>query len=230
MSTPEPNAKRERLDEATSRRLAKLGAVPFDTSELRAAVDAHIQTPAQGSGRTRRLKLGWLSPMRAVAASLIVLGLIMALVISSSTGPVLASAERLAHIHEEVLAGTGHSSQVDSFDGAKAALAAKWPGGPAVPELPKDHVVSCCIHTMGRKRIACVSFTTDGVPVTMAVAEAANVKLRGSETLTVGNITYHVQSQEGINMVMTKRDGRWVCLMGKLPVSRLAELAGSLRF
>ena len=230
MSTSEPDPERARLDDATSRRLAKLGAAPFDTSKLRKAVNAHIQPPAQDSGQKRRLKLGWLSPMRAMAAGLIVLGVIMALVITSSTGPVLASAERLTHIHEEVLAGTGHSTEVTSFDGAKAALAAKWPDGPAVPELSKDHVVSCCIHMMGHKKIACVSFTTDGVPVTMAVAEAVNIKLPSSETLTVGGISYHVQSHDGINMVMTERDGRWVCLMGKLPVSRLAELAGSLRY
>lgn len=31
-------------------------------------------------------------------------------------------------------------------------------------------------------------------------------------------------------MVMTERDARCVCLMGALPMDRLAELAGSLRF
>jgi hypothetical protein len=228
MSTPESDKKRQQLDEATSRRLAKLRTAPVDTSGLLKAVEAQIP---RSKAHPRRLKLTWLSPMRAAAASLLVLGLIVALVINSSSGPVLASAERLAHIHEEVLAAGGnHVTPVDSIGAANVALAAKWPGAPSVPELPRDHVMSCCIHTMGRKKIVCVAFQTDGVPITMAVAQAADVKLPASETLSIGGVTYYVQSRGGINMVMTERGGRWVCLMGKLPVNRLAELASSLRF
>lgn len=230
MNPSEPNPDRERLDEATSRRLAKLRTVPFDTSKLRQAVEAEVPPHPQPAARPERRRLFSLKPMRAAAASLLVLGLIIALVISSSSGPVLASAERLARIHDEASSGAGHSTPVDSFDSAKAALAAKWPGGPTVPELPRDEVMSCCIHMMGRKKTACVCFRADGVPVTLAVAVAADVKLPASETLTAGGITYHVQSHAGINMVMTERDGRWVCLMARLPLRRLAELAGTLRF
>jgi hypothetical protein len=90
--------------------------------------------------------------------------------------------------------------------------------------------MSCCIHMMGRKKIACAAFQTDGLTVTMAVAEAADVKLPACQTLAIGGVIYHIQSHGGINMVMTEGDGRWVCLMGKLPVARLAERASSLRF
>jgi hypothetical protein len=64
----------------------------------------------------------------------------------------------------------------------------------------------------------------------MAVAEAADVKLPPCEAVTIRGNSYHVQSHEGINMVMTERGGRWVCLMGKVPVNRLAEIASTLRF
>ena len=69
-----------------------------------------------------------------------------------------------------------------------------------------------------------------GAPVTMAIANAADVRVPESEMLTVGGVTYHVQSHQGVNMVMAQRNGRWVCLMGRLPTRRLAELANSLRF
>lgn len=229
MNPPEPNPKRKRMDEATSRRLAKLRMAPVDTSELLKAVQAEI--PRSNGGPRRLILLDWFSPKRAAAASLLIVGLIVALVITSSSGPVLASAEQLAHIHEEVLVGDGsHSTPVDSINAANIALAAKWPGAPSIPELPKDHVASCCIHMMGRKKVSCVSFETDGVPVTMVVAQSADIKLPASDTLTVSGITYHVQAHGDINMVMTQRGGRWVCLMGKLSVNRLAELASSLRF
>jgi len=228
MSTPEPNPRRTRLDEATSRRLAKLRAAPVDTTQFAKALEAQIPRP---QAQRSRLKLTWLKPTRAIAASLLVIGVIIAVFITSSSGPVLASADKLARIHEEVLEADGtHVTRVDSINAANVALAAKWPGAPSIPELPKDHVMHCCIHMMGRTKMACVAFQADGVAVTLAVAEAVDVKLPTSETRTIGGIAYHVQSHGGINMVMTERDGRWVCLMGKLPENRLAELAGSLRF
>lgn len=217
-----------RLDEATSRRLAKLRTTPIDASQLLKAVEAQIPRP---QNQSRGLKLTWLKPMRAVAASLLVFGLIIALVVHSSSGPVLASAERLARIHEEVLHRDGsHVTPVDSVSAANIALAGKCPGLPAVPELPKDHVMSCCVHEMGRKKLACVAFQVDGVTVSMAVADAADVKLPPCEEVMIGGVAYHVQSHDGVNMVMTQRNRRWVCLMGKVPVNRLAELASTLRF
>ena len=227
MNTPESNPRRVRLDEATSGRLAKLRTAPVDTSQFLKAVEAQIP---RRQAQSRSLKL-WLSPMRAVAASLLVFGLIIALVIHSSGGPVLASAESLARIHDEVLHRAGsHVTPVDSISAANAALAAKCPGLPPVPELAKSPVMSCCVHELGRKKIACVAIQVDSVPVSMAVADAADVKMPPCETVTIGGVAYHVQSHEGINMVMTERDGRWVCLMGKVPVNRLAELAITLRF
>lgn len=216
------------MDDATSRRLAKLRTAPVDTSRLLHAVEAQIP---RASARPPRFRLAWLSPLRATAASLLILGLIAALVISSSSGPVLASAERLAHVHQEVLAAEGsHLTPVGSIAAANAALAAEWPGAPSIPALPEDHVMSCCIHRMGQKKMVCVAFESDGVPVTMAVASAADVQLPAGQTLNIGGVNYHIQSHKGINMVMTERGGRWVCLMGKLPLNRLADMAGTLRF
>jgi hypothetical protein len=227
MNTPESNSARERRDQATARRLAKLRALPVDTSALAKAVEAQVPRPAQ---KQRRPAFLWIRPMRAVAASVLVVGLIAALIISSSGGPVLASAERMAQIHQDVFSGASHPTQVDSIGAANAILASKWPGAPALPEPPKDHVMSCCVHEVGRKKMACVSFQADGVLVSMAVADATEVRMPATETMTVAGVKYHVQSHEGINMVMTERNGRWVCLMGKLPTNRLVELASALRF
>lgn len=213
---------------ATSKRLARLRDAPVDTSRLLRRVEAQIprEHPVPS-----RLRMHWLSPLRAVAASLIVLCLMAALVVNLSSGPALASAERLAHVHQEVLNAEGdHLTPVDSTDAANAALAAEWHDAPAIPALPEDPVMTCCIHRMGQKKIACVAFESNGVPVTMAVANAADVKVPTAETLTIGGTIYHVQSHAGVNMVMIERGGRWVCLMGELPLDRLAALANTLRF
>jgi hypothetical protein len=43
-------------------------------------------------------------------------------------------------------------------------------------------------------------------------------------------VTYHVQSSGRVNMVMTERQGRWVCLMGEAPIERLMDFAERLQF
>lgn len=228
LDTPESNERQTRLDEATSRRLAKLRTVPMNTSGLLRAVEAAIPRP---KAQSRRLVLTWLKSRPGLAASLLLTGLIIALVIHSSAGPVLASADNLARIHEEVLHAHGSDhTPVNSIDAANALLAAKCPGLPPIPGLPKVPVMSCCVHELGRKKVGCVSVQVDEVPVSIAVAEASDVKIPPCESLTIDGIAYHVQSKGDINMVMTERNGRWVCVMGKLPTSRVAELANSLRF
>jgi hypothetical protein len=225
---------RERLDEAVSARLARLRSMPVDLSALRAAVEAQVGAAPRGRGQGRRMVLGWLNPTRAAAASLLILGMVVVLVIASSSGPVLASPDRLAQIHRDVVSGGAHGMRpVTSIDAANAALASENPGGPAVPGVAgvaDDHVMACCVHTVGRKKMSCVSLMTDGVPVSLAVADAADIRLPASETVTVEGVTYHVQSAQDVNMAMTERNGRWVCLMGKLPTGRLIEIAKGLRF
>lgn len=227
MNRPESNPRRARLDEATSRRLARLRTLPVDTSRLERAITEQIPRPQV---QPRRLRLGWLSPMRAIAASVLVFALFVALVLNSSSGPVLASADRLAEIHEEVLHRSGtHVTQVDSVAAANSTLASKCPGLPAVPEIPEDHVISCCVHEIGRKKMACIAMEVDSVPVSIAVAPASDVKTPTCEARMINGVAYHIQSHNDINMVMIERDGRWVCVMGKLPVDRLVALASTLR-
>lgn len=221
------NLDNDRLDQAVSDRLAKLRTMPVDTSRLAARLRGQIPQSVSAAHHPFFL----FRPLRAAAAGFIILGIILAAVISSSSGPALASADRLAQVHEEVTAGHSRMMmKVSSIEAAAAALSQQWPNAPALPDMPDDHVMSCCVHEVGRKKMACVSLTVDNVPITMAVADSADVKVPHGATITRNGVTYEVESSKGVNMAMTERGGRWVCLMGKLPVDRLIDVAGQLRF
>jgi hypothetical protein len=120
--------------------------------------------------------------------------------------------------------------EVSSIEAAAAALSQQWPKAPALPDMPDDHVMACCVHEMGRKKMACVSLTVDDVPITMAVADSADVKVPNGTTVIRDGVTWQVESSRGVNMAMTERGGRWVCLMGRLPTDRLIDLAAKLQF
>lgn len=228
MTTPHPDPRQTRIEEATSRRLARLRTAPVDISRLESAVRAETSRPTRLP--TRRWAAWRGMPSRAAAASLLILALVGALVLHSSSGPALASAEQLLHIHDDVLHDSGDAvTRVDSAAAVNATLAREAPGVPPVPDLPPDHVRSCCAHMLCGKRLACVKLQLDGVPVTMAVAAASDIRAPAGRSVSVEGTAYDIQSMNGVTMVMHQRGNRWVCLMSSLPADRLIAFARALR-
>ena len=66
--------------------------------------------------------------------------------------------------------------------------------------------------------------------VTMTVANAADMRTPKSPTATRNGVIYNVESVGSLEMVMTQRNGRWICLIGELPAERLMDLAAKLQF
>ncbi len=211
-----------KFDEAVAKRLHRLGTMPVDTSGLESRLRAEIPRHTQ-----RRL---WLRPMRAVAASIALLAVITALFLSTSGGPVLASPSQMVQMHRELVSGHTGIMQVNSIDAANTALSKEWPDSPGIPGIPPEHVMACCMKSVKSKKVACVLLRDENVPVTMTVANASDMRLPTSPTIQRDGVTYHVQSEGSLNMVMTERHGRWICLIGELPPERLVDLAPKLRF
>src|SRR4030095_3313951 len=92
---------------------------------------------------------------------------------------------------------------------------------------PAEHEMACCMKSVRNKQVACVLLKDEGVPVTLAVAGAQDVKPpRTSRAVQrSGGVTYHVESTNQLNMVSGQRGDRWVCLIGAVPAERLMDLA-----
>lgn len=213
----------EGADEAVARRLSKLRTMPVETARLERALRSQLPLPE----RAQRV---WFRPLRAVAASVAVLVLVGAILLSTSSGPVLASTAQMAQMHEDLVSGRTPVVQVASIEAANKALIAQWPQSPEVPDVPKEHVMACCMRSVKDKKVACVLLKNAGVPVTMMVANAKEMRLPTSPTRNHNGVTYHVQSSGKLNMVMAERDGRWVCLIGEVAAEQLMDLAATLRF
>jgi hypothetical protein len=233
------DARGEALDQATSRRLGRLRTMPVETGRLdqmlRAAVPAVVGVDEAAS--SSRWSIGYfLRPMRAVAASLILIAGIAALLLVNSSGAALASTEQMARMHEDLVSGRVPVTEVKSLEEAGQMLGGKGAAVPSLPSMPtgatqpQAHVMACCIKSVQNKRVACVLLKSEGVPVTMAVADAKDVRSPKSPVVVHSGTRYHVQSSGSLNMVMTEREGRWVCLIAELPAERLMGLAAHLEF
>jgi hypothetical protein len=212
---------------AVADRLAKLRTMPVDATAVERMLRREIPQPAK---KENWLRLP-LRPLRAIAASLLVMGLVAAvLVLTTSSRPAVASPAQMARLHEDMVSGRVPAMQVDSIDEANRMLSTQWPEAPGVPGVPADHVMACCMKSVKDKKVACVLLKREGVPVTMTVANASDMQLPKSPKVIRNGATYHVQSSGKLNMVMTERQGRWICLIGETASEGLMDLADQLQF
>ena len=215
------------LDQATARRLARLGTMPIDTRTLDSRLAAVIPAAPRAVAPAH---LAWLRPLRSVAAAVLVVGVLAALVYSMSSGPAQASVAVMTQMHEDIVSGKTPVTQVDSIDAANRELSKQWPDSPALPNVPQQHVMACCMKSVKNKRVACVLLKSQDVPVTLTVANASDIKRPDTPGVEHGGVTYHVQSTGKLNMVTTRRNDRWICLIGQVPADQLMDLAAKLQF
>ena len=217
----------ERWGRAVSDRLSKLRSMPVDTGRLENALRAQIPVPA------RRGRYAWQSmrALRAVAASLLLVGSLTAVLLFTTwSRPALASPAQMAKMHEELVSGRVPSVQVDSIEAANSALSSQHPDCPQAPQVPAGHVMACCMKSVKDKKVACVLLKREGVPVTMVVANSADMRSPKSPEVMRNGVSYRVESVGSLSMVMTERHGRWVCLIGEIPADGLMDLASKLDF
>ena len=215
------------LDQATSRRLARLGTMPVDTRTLDNRLAALLPPRPRATMPVQRT---WLRPLRAVAALVLMAGLVGALLYTFSSGPAQAPVSDMARMHEDLVSGKTPVVQVDSIDAANRELTRQWPDSPALPNVPQQHVMACCMKSVKNKRVACVLLKSRETPVTLTVANASDIKRPDTPGVEHGGVTYHVQSTGKLNMVTTRRNDRWICLIAELPADQLMELAARLQF
>src|SRR4051794_10144065 len=180
------NLLHDRVDQAISHRLSRLSATPVDTTRLARAIGRQIPRP---TARWFHIK-----PLRAVAASLLILGTIAALVVLTTwSRPALASTQQLLEVHESVICSMDAGNQT--------------PG--------------CCLREVSHRPVACTAMTIDGAAVSLAVADATRLRMPQADTIERNGHVFRVHSAGVINMVMAQRNGRWACLTGPMPTDRL---------
>jgi hypothetical protein len=221
----EHNNLQGKLDEATAARLRRLQTLPVDTSQLDAALQARLP-------KRRRARLRIFGPLTAVAASIaLILAIAAAVLIATSGSEVLASPTTMAQLHRDIVSNKLAVTRVNSIDEAGKVLTDQSGSQtPALPDAPQAHVMACCMKSIRNKKMACVLLQSAGTPITMTVARSEDIRTPTSQVVNRNGASYHVQSTDGLHMVMTERDGRWVCLMSELPQDQLIELASRLRF
>jgi hypothetical protein len=219
----DPIQPEDREQHAIAARLAKLRERPVDLSRLKAAVDAQLRPDVIAMPRRT-----W-TPLRIAAGILVMLGVGVITAMYLANRPTQLTTQHLAQVHEQMPAHGHVVTPVSSISQAYTTLTKDWANCPPLPQGSLEGVKSCCIHHVAGKRMACVEMMIEGEKVSMTVADADDVKMPPGRDETLAGIECRSCSHGGVNMVMVTRDGRWICVMGKLPRERLARMLADLR-
>jgi hypothetical protein len=218
----------DNLDEqpdALRRRLGALRDRPVDLTRLTAFIEEAVPPDVVILPHPTLL---WRRRVMSIAASLLVLVSVgIAIWLTLAAKPALAAPQLLAEIHDQALAM--RHIQVASFDEARRVLANEWASGPDVPTIDGAVPMECCMHKLGSKVVKCVSLEVEGEKVIMVVGHDKDITQPQGEIVIVHGQKLILTSNNGVNMAMSERDGRWICLMGRMDGARLVELAGSIR-
>jgi hypothetical protein len=232
----ETSSPSERIDAATSQRLAKLAHAPVDVSALMAAVEQRITPSARvikPPARAGLILRRWLTPLRAAAAGLTLFGVALALTLYATSRPARASVQMLVNYHQQMCSDMGHCLPADSVATANAALAKSAPDAPLLPEVPTTQLSMncCCVHQQGNAEVSCLCCcAADGQRVTLVVGNERQIRPPAAPSRKIGGLTCRVTSEGGLNLCVLEHGDRWVCVVGAQPVERLAELAGAVRW
>lgn len=213
-----------------SKRLRGLRRTPVNLADFDARMVNCLPPRKPPQAIWKMLLSQLLTPARATAAGLLMLIAVVGIVVSLTGRPALASPQRLAEVYLSSVDDHGGATPIKSIADARRALDRKFPLAPQLSGEPAGmQPMSCCVHEIGRRQMACVTFVVDKQPVMLALASATDVRSEPGSELTFQGTTYVTGSSDGVNMVMIQSDGTWMCLMGRLSHKRLAELATSLR-
>lgn len=217
----------------TRARLARLAAMPVDTSRLERRLSAALGAGAAPSARS--LRVIW-TRRAAAAAAVLLLALMAAHMVDRSAGPALAEPFELTDLHERLVRGESAMLAAADVEEANRRIAAQSADGPAVPGLAATrrlYVRSCCLAEVRGRLVAAVLMVDEGRAVTLVVAQARDFAGPMGQVIERDGRELLAHRLNDLEMVVTRRGDRWLCVMGQadeVDRERLAAIAAGIIF
>ena len=187
------------IQQAVSRRVARLATIPVDTSRLDVLLQRQV---AHGHSR---VWLWWATPLVGVAAAVAIMLLLL-----FSAAPQISAAD-LAGVYSRLTATNQPLSGTMNM--------------PASCQLKPGENGMCCRQMVDHQNLTCIRIDTHfGQPVVVVMANARRVKMppAGGEALIIAGHPYTLTHSGHVNMVMRRAGGKWFCAMGTQKPATLA--------
>jgi len=229
---------KQKLDEATSNRLAAFGRRDVDVSSLQQRVQTaldeqaeqtpHAATPYKLRGTARPT---WFRPAMAMAAMLAIAAAVFFGFGLNNPPSASAAVLELSALHDDIAAGRIALTPASSVQEANRWIVDQMASAPTLPEkLANARIQSCCLANVQGELAAVALLRVDETPVTLVVARAPDFGMRSGDTIVIDGQTFYGHHTEHARMVMANHGDRWMCVMGDRSYQELAEIAAGIDF
>jgi hypothetical protein len=169
----------------------------------------------------------------AVAAGVAVIGLMLGILFAVAQRPHAVSVAELAHIHaQDMSAASSPMVKVSTVADVDRALRSQWADAPVVTQVGLP-LKSCCVHHVGRKKIACLCVELNGQPATVAIGRRSDINVTDWPTMSMGGMTCRCCTAPGqapgMNAVATERNEMVIMMFGQQPRDELMKAINDVR-
>jgi len=219
----------KQLDQATQGRLAKLATMPVDMSRLeKKMADAlpprsapkPLAHPARSGGWQRIAAMFVLMAGIAGASYFAIFGV----------APQGAYAMTVDQLHTYLLEHPDSAYRAQTLQQAQVLLDAQLDGSKPLPTVDGTNVASCCLVQGDFPLRAALLIERPTGSVTVIVAQGKDFAHPTEAIQHASGVELQSHSHTDTPMVMRNVDDLWVCVMGDVDESDLADVASSIRF
>lgn len=219
----------DKLDQATQDRLSKLASMPVDLSRLEQKMADQLPARQQhNSPRHINPMQGWLRVAAIIAVMVGVAGASYYAFFGVGPQSAIAQTMTVAELHDHLLNDPQEAYLAKSVEEAQALIDAQLAGKQPLPIVDGTHIESCCLVEGEFPLRAALVVTQPAGNVTIIIAQGEDFAQPMHPIDHPSGLQLQGHDHAGMPMVMRNVGDLWMCVMGDLEQSELADIAAAI--
>jgi len=222
---------KDQLDDATRQRLSKLASMPVDMSRLEDKLaDALPPRPEPKRSSRPNAIAGWLRVAAVLAVFAGVAGASYFAFFGVSPQSAVAQTMTVAQLHDYLLNDPQKTYRVATTEQAQQRIGAQFAGKQPLPIVDGMRVESCCLVDGAFPLRAALVLDQPTGAVTIIVAQGKDFAMPMQPIDHPSGVQLQSHDHAGVPMVMRNVGDLWMCVMGQVDQTELADIAAKIKF
>ena len=221
----------DKLDKATADRLGKLASMPVDMSGLEQNLAGALPPKPSTKLATRPSPYaGWLRVAAVLALMVGIAGASYYAFFGVAPQTAVAQTMTVAELHEHLLADPQSAYITTTTNQAQRLIDAQLAGDQPLPIIQGTRVESCCLVEGEFPLRAALVIKQPAGNATLIIAQGEDFAMQMHPIDHPSGLQLQGHDHAGMPMVMRNVGDLWMCVMGDLDESELADIAAKVNF
>jgi len=223
------NNQNEQLDEATRNRLSKLADMPVDMARLKQKMAGTLPVrPAPMQRAHAPRPTGWLRVAAVLALFIGIAGASYFALFGVAPQTAVAQTMTVAQLHQYLIADQQSTYHAATLTQAQQLINQQLAGEQPLPTVEGTYVESCCLVDGDFPLRAAIVLDQPTGPITIIIAQGEGFAHPTQSIDSPASVKLQGHDHAGVPMVMRNVGDLWMCVMGEVDQSTLADIAAAI--